>query len=142
MTGRARPSAVVLAFGGIILIGLGLYFIFLRPALLPEDPRFMGTSMAKIHASVPGLLTWLPRVFWVMGGFMFTTGLLTAYIALSSFRQRLRGAAPIAALAGLTSIGLMAAVNFMIGSDFKWMLLAFTLPWALAEVLYWVERPG
>jgi len=73
---------------------------------------------------------------------MFTTGLSTAYIALSSFRQRLRGAAPIAALAGFTSIGWTAAVNFMIGSDFKWLLLAFTLPWALAQVLYWVERPG
>lgn len=142
MTGRSRPySAMVLAFGGIILMGLGLYFIFLRPPLLPEDPRFMGTSLETIHASVPGLLAWLPRVFWVTGGFMFTTGLLTAYIALSSFRQRLRGAAPIAALAGLTSIGLMAAVNFIIGSDFKWLLLAFTLPWGVAQVLYRAERP-
>ncbi len=80
------------------------------------------------------------RVFWVLGGFMFTTGLLTGYLALSSFRQRVRGAAAIAAVAGLTSIGWMAAVNFMIASDFKWPLLAFTFPWAVALVLYWVER--
>lgn len=140
MTSRSRPySAIALAFGGVILMGLGLYFIFLRPPLLPEDPRFMGTSLATIQASVPGLLTWLPRVFWVLGGFMFTTGLLTCYLALSSFQQRGRGAAAIAALAGLTSIGWMAVVNFMIASDFKWMLLAFTFPWALALVLYWIE---
>jgi hypothetical protein len=120
-------------------MGLGLYFIFLRPPLLPEDPRFMGTSLAAIQASLPGLLTWLPRVFWVLGGFMFTTGLLTSYLALSSFRRRERGAAAIAALSGLGSIGWMVAVNFMIASDFRWLLLALTLPWPLALVLYRVE---
>ena len=137
---RCRPdSSISLAFGGLILMGLGLYFIFLRPPLLPEDPRFMGTSLATIHASVPGLLTWLSRVYWVLGGFMFTTGLLTGYLALSSFRQRVRGAAAMAALTGLSSIGWMATVNFMIASDFTWLLLAFTFPWPLALMLYWIE---
>ena len=58
-----RPfSATVLALGGIILIGLGLYFIFLRPPLLPEDPRYMGSSLSEIQATLPGLLPWLRRV--------------------------------------------------------------------------------
>ncbi len=140
MTSRSRPySAVVLALGGALLMGLGLFFVFLRPPLLPEDPRFMGTSLETIEANVPGLLLWLPRVFWVMGGFIFSTGLLTVYLALFSFRQRTRGAAAVAALTGLASMGWMAAVNFMIASDFRWLLLAFTSPWAAALVLYWVE---
>jgi hypothetical protein len=136
-----RPySASVLAIGGIILMGLGLYFIFLRPPLLPEDPRFMGTSLAIVNAKLPGLLKWLSHVFWVMGGFIFSTGLLTCYFALSSFRRKERGVVIVISIAGLTSIGLMAAVNFIIASDFKWVILAFTFPWVLALALYWIER--
>ena len=39
--GAGQLSSAALTLGGVILIGLGLYFIFIRPALLPEDPRFM-----------------------------------------------------------------------------------------------------
>ena len=138
---KLRPySATVLALGGAILMILGLYFIFLRPPLLPEDPRFMGTSMAQVQMSVPGLLIWLRRVFWVMGGYMFATGLLTLYVALTSFRVRVRGAAGVVAISGLTSIGLMAAVNLLIASDFRWLILSFVVPWALALALYRSER--
>ena len=138
---KLRPySATVLALGGAILMILGLYFVFLRPPLLPEDPRFMGTSMAQVQMSVPGLLIWLRRVFWVMGGYMFATGLLTIYVALTSFRDRVRGAPIIVAISGLTSIGLMAAVNLIIASDFRWLILSFVVPWALALALYRSER--
>lgn len=135
-------SSVALATGGFILAGLGIYFVVLRPPLLPEDPRFMGASLETIQAAVPGLATWLRRVFWVMGGFMFTAGLLTMHLALTSFRARSPGAAAVAALTGMTSIGWMVVVNFMIASDFRWLLLAFTLPWAIALVLYGRERAG
>ena len=138
---RLQPySATMLALGGAILMLLGLYFVLLRPPLLPEDPRFMGTSMAQIQLSVPGLLIWLRRVFWVMGGYMVATGLLTFYVALTSFRARVRGVAGVVAISGLTSIGLMAAVNWMIASDFRWLILSFVVPWALALALYRSER--
>ena len=42
---------MVLALSGAILMVLGLYFVFLRPPLLPEDARFMGTSPAAIQAA-------------------------------------------------------------------------------------------
>ena len=142
-TVKLRPySASVLALGGIILMGLGLYFAFLRPALLPEDPRFMGASLSEIQAALPGLSLWLRRVFWVMGGYMFAAGLLTAYVAQTAFRARARGAAGVVALAGLASIGWMAVVNFIIASDFKWVLLAFVLIWILALALYGFEGSG
>lgn len=132
-------SASILAFGGVILIGLGLYFIFLRPPLLPEDPRFMGASLIQIQSALPGLPIWLTRVFWVMGGYMFSSGVLTVYLAVTSYRDRAAGAAAIAAISGCSSIGLMVAVNFMIESDFKWLLLAFALPWLVSLSLYWRE---
>jgi hypothetical protein len=129
---RGKLSSGALTLGGVILIGLGLYFIFVRPALLPEDPRFMGTTLEQIRTSFPGLLDWLPRVFWVLGGYMFSTGLLTCYLARTSFRSRTPGAAWVAALSGVASIGLMVVVNFIIESDFRWLLLSFTTPWFVA----------
>jgi hypothetical protein len=42
---RVHLSSVTLTLGGVILIGLGLFFIFIGPALLPKDPRFMGTTI-------------------------------------------------------------------------------------------------
>jgi len=59
---------------GIWLIGLGLYFIALRPPLLPEDPRFMGATLEQIRTAIPGLEGWLKKVFTVMGGFMAGAG--------------------------------------------------------------------
>ena len=149
MKTKLSPSSAFLAFNGFLLIGLGLFFIFIRPPLLPEDPRFTGTSIDQIQAVIPGLLIWLRRVFWVtlapgasagVGGFMFTTGLLTTYIAVTAFQQLASGARSVVALAGLTSIGWMAVVNFMFDSDFKWLLLAFNLPWILALILSWREN--
>lgn len=129
-----------LALGGIILMGIGLYFIFLRPPLLPEDARYMDTTLAEIQMAAPDLTRWLQKVFWVMGGYIFTVGLLTIYIAFSSFQARARGVLLVIAFAGLSSIGWMTFVNFIIDSDFKWLLLLCALPWAAALILYRIEK--
>ncbi|HDZ74392.1 MAG TPA: hypothetical protein ENH55_16845 [Aurantimonas coralicida] len=107
MNERSIASAS-LVLAGMILMGMGAYFAFLRPSLLPEDPRFMGTTLAEIETAMPGLLAWLPHVFRVLGGFMFTTGLLTAYVAVTVFKAGQSAAAAVIAVAGLTSIGWMA----------------------------------
>ncbi len=129
----------VLALDGVVLVGIGLYFIFLRPPLLAGDARYRDTTLAKIQAAAPGLTRWLQKVFWVMGGYIFTVGLLTIYIAFLSFQTRTRVAFPIIAVAGLSSIGWMTIVNFIINSDFKWLLLMSALPWAAALILYKLE---
>lgn len=71
-TGRcARVGRVLLLACGVWLIGLGVYFIFLRPALLAdEDLRYTGLEVEVINASAPRLMAWLHKVFTVMGGFM------------------------------------------------------------------------
>jgi len=129
----------LLAGCGLLLIGLGAYFVFLRPPLLPEDLRAIGATADQLTARAPGLLVWLRRVFWVLGGYIASTSVLTLYVALAAVRGRARGAAGIATLAGLLSIGWMAAVNFMIDSDFKWLLLAFALLWGIAAWRCWRE---
>ena len=71
---------------------------------------------------------------------MFTSGLLTTYMAVTTFQHLARGVRFVIAFAGLTSIGWMAVINFMLNSDFKWLLLAFNLPWIAALVLSWREN--
>ena len=138
---KLKPySASLLAVGGLLLVGIGIYFVFIRPPLLPEDLRYMQTNLSVINNSVTGLSIWLQKVFWVMGSYIFTTGLLTIFIALTSFRKRASGAFIIVAIAGISSIGSMTVVNFMIGSDFKWVLLTFTLPWIIALILYRLDK--
>ena len=127
----------VLALGGVILMGMGLYFVFVRPPLLPEDLRFMGTTIAQVQTALPGLEPWLARVFGVLGGFMFATGLLTVYVAATVFKTEQLNAHAVIAVSGFASIGWMAITNFVIDSDFKWTLLAFALPWLIALVLSW-----
>lgn len=129
-----------LAAGGLILMAMGLYFGFLRPSLLPEDARYIGTSLVQIRSAVPGLEHWLARVFGVLAGYLVATGLLTVYVAATSFRTEKSGATAIVAVSGLASIGWMAIANFLIDSDFKWLLLAFTLPWVIALALPWTSE--
>jgi hypothetical protein len=135
-------SSVILAVTGVILIGMGLYFVFLRPPLLPEDMRYMSLSAAQIEALGQGLSGWLHRVFSVMGGYMIATGVLTVTLAATSFRARDRFAVVGVVVAGIVSIAWMSAVNFIIGSDFKWILLGIALLWASSVGFFWLERRG
>ena len=136
-----RPwSSLVLAVYGFMLMAMGLYFIFLRPALLQVDLLYMKITLPDILKNDLGLQSWLKKVFWVMGSYIFTTGLLTFYIARTSFRTREKSAFVIVVISGFSSIAFMAAVNFIIGSDFKWLLLVFTLPWALALIFYRLNK--
>jgi hypothetical protein len=133
-----RPlSAILLTVCGVILVGIGLYFILIRPAFLPEDARYTGASLAEIQVVAPNIAQWLGRVFWVLGGYIVATGILTIYLAMSPFRKRMRGAALAATLAGIASIGLMATVNIVIDSDFKWPILGVATLWAVALTLFW-----
>ena len=133
-------SSILLTLNGVVLMLLGLYFVFIRPSLLPEDIRFMGTTLDNIRGTLPGLLLWLRRVFWVMGGFMFASGLLILYVAQTSFTNHTLQARLIVTLAALSSIGWMAMVNFLIDSNFKWLILSFNLPWIVALILSGGER--
>lgn len=132
-------SAILLAAAGLAVAGTGLYFIFLRPPLLPEDIRYVGLSSAQLGIVEPRLEAWLGQVFRVFGGYILATGVLTITVAATSFRAHHRGAALGAAIGGATSIGLMTAVNFTIHSDFKWVLLVIASAWACSLVLFWFE---
>jgi hypothetical protein len=121
---------MLLAASGILLVGVGIYFLVLRPPLLPEDIRYMGLTQAELQSIGPRLTSWLTQVLRVMGGYVAATGVLALTLAATSFREHQAVAGLGAGIAGALSIGLMAAVNFMIHSDFKWVLLGMALVWS------------
>lgn len=133
-------STIILTIAGLQLILMGMYFVFIRPPLLPEDLNYMGYIEQNVQHTIPGISIWTQKVFWVMGGYIFTTGALIVFISFTSFQSRIRGVFLIVLLAGITSIGLMTIVNFMIDSDFKWLLFIFALTWAIALILYKLNK--
>ncbi|RWB25948.1 hypothetical protein [Mesorhizobium sp.] len=142
MKAAANPwtiSSATLALAGMIIAGIGLYFIALRPPLLPEDVRYMNLSAAELEAFGPRLAIWLTQVFRVLGGYALATGVLLIALALTAFRTRHPVALAGALVGGASSIGLMSVVNFTIGSDFRWALFACALVWALSLALYSFE---
>ncbi len=145
MNPESKPwtlSSIVLILAGVTLIGVGLYFILLRPPLLPEDVRYMALPAAQLDILRPRLELWLTHVFRVMGGYVPATGVLAVTLAATAFRARQKGAAIGALIGGAASIGWMTVVNFMIDSDFKWVLLGMALLWACSLGLFWFERKG
>lgn len=86
---RLKPYFVTaLTLEGILLIALGLYFAFLRPPLLPEDIRFISSQAISLKSQSLGLSNWLNKVFVVLGGYIFSCGLLMIYISQTTFWNR------------------------------------------------------
>ncbi|MBN9345825.1 MAG: hypothetical protein J0I48_06390 [Devosia sp.] len=141
MTDKApwRASAVLLILAGLSITGIGVYFVVVRPPLLPEDLRFLGTSAVDIAAGTPRLAAWLSNVFRVLGGYALATGLLTIALAATSYRRREPLAIAGAVAAGASGIGLMVFTNFAINSDFRWVLLALALLWVASLISVTLE---
>ena len=137
VVGKNRHASTwMLTACGLWLVGLGLYFIVARPPLLQEDQRFMGTTLAQIRTAVPGLESWLRKVFTVMGGFMTGAGVLTVFVATGAMPPRLKGTSWAIALSGALTVALMSATNFVLNSDFKWLLFVPALVWLVGLVFY------
>jgi len=127
----ATVGSWLVTAAGFALVLIGGFFLAGRPALLPEDLRFMGVTREHLDQAVPTLARWLRRVFWVLGGYIATTGLLVMYLARTELRTGNPSALAVLVLAGVTSAGWMTAVNFLLRSDFRWALLALDGVWVL-----------
>ena len=135
--GIRRIAAGLIGVCGVYQVAVGLYFSALRPALLPEDFRFLATGEASLHAGVPKLETWLHLVFVVLGGQMAAVGALVVGSSLRIFHAQVRNRRELVWLgaAGLLSVGTMAGVNFALRSDFRWLLIAPGVAWSAGLVL-------
>jgi hypothetical protein len=133
---RHRWSRWLMCSCGAWLLGLGAFFVFLRPPLLPEDLRYIGVTLEALRAAAPALEGWLAKVFVVMGGFMAGAGALTLYVALSQPKLGWLGTVGVLAFTGLVTVGLMSAVNFALGSEYRWLLVVPMLAWAFGTWLH------
>jgi hypothetical protein len=64
-------SSRMLILASLALVGLGLYFVFIRPPLLPEDERYIGAPARELGGAGPHLAGWLGHVFRVVVGVNF-----------------------------------------------------------------------
>ncbi len=135
-TSSVRLSSWLLTACGIWLIALGAYFMFFRPALLPEDPRYFGAVLERLREAAPRLEAWLRIVFTVMGGFMAGAGVLTVFVARTAVLARQVGTGWVIALAGIPTVVLMSTMNFVLHSDFRWLLLLPAVLWLAAWANY------
>ena len=124
-------AATLLGTWGVYHIITGLYFIFARPSLLPEDLRASVTTIAAVRRAAPGLEAWLDWVFAVLGGQMAASGVLLAGAAFRVVRGHRPNKVEVAAYgaAGLLSVTLMSGINFALGSDFRWFLVGPVILW-------------
>jgi len=126
---KLHISAWLLIACGVWLIGLGAYFIAVRPPLLPEDLRYMDVTLSQIRIAAPFLESWLSKVFTVLGGFIAGTGVLTVFVATATKTYQPMATSWAIAVTGVLTVGLMSAINFALASDFKWLLLIPALLW-------------
>lgn len=116
---RGRPGWIVVLAFGLLAVGTGLYFMALRPALLPEDLRFTGLHQPEV---APALARWLRIVFRTWGGFVVGLGLMVVG----------HGAAYLVNRPALSRIGMAAGCvfafasfvlsNIQLRSDFLWFI--------------------
>ncbi len=129
-------AAWLFGVGGAILVGIGGFFLLARPALLPEDLRYLRRTAGEIDAAVPSLREWLRLVFIVLGGYAVATRTLTIYLAATDIRNAESSAVAVLAVAGASSSGgVMALVNFALHSTFRWLLSAAAALWIVATLV-------
>jgi hypothetical protein len=76
---REPVVAGLLGLLGVSTLGTGLYFLFVRPAMLPEDFRFTGLGPELLPARMS---EWLRIVFRTWGGFMVGFGVVLMGVAV------------------------------------------------------------
>ncbi len=110
-----RMGAFLLVVLGVLTLGTGLHFVFIRPAMLPEDVLFAGTDPSLLK---PEMLAWLRIVFRTWGGFIVSFGIMMMSVGvylLTSHAALLRLGV---ALALPVAFGQFLASNVRLHSDY------------------------
>lgn len=127
-----RAVVIALFVLGLLTTGTGLYFMALRPPLLPEDMRFAELSGS---AAAP-LVRWLSIVFRTWGGFITGFGicLLGQAVYFKTSRDLwLRVGTAAGALVAFSSFLIS---NLQLHSDFLWFIaLLFVVALGSAALL-------
>ncbi|MVT27053.1 hypothetical protein GNZ21_11925 [Nesterenkonia alkaliphila] len=130
---KDRLSGVVTIVLSVFTLGTGLYFMVLRPPLLPEDIRFSGIDTSTLP---PAFLDWLGVVFPTWGGFITGFGIVLLGIGLYLLSGRILWLYLGTAAGILVAFGRFVYSNIVISSDFLWFITGlFALALGLALIL-------
>lgn len=110
-----RAVAGVVGALGVLTLGLGLHFLFVRPAMLPEDSRFTGVAPAELPARMSD---WLRIVFRTWGGFLAGFGVVLVGVAAYLFTAPRVLLCWAAALGVFVAFGRFLFSNLTIRSDY------------------------
>ena len=123
MSSRRTTGMLTLVLGALTLC-TGLYFVLLRPAMLPEDVRFVGTSATAIS---PGMERWLRIVFRTWSAFVAGFGLTLGGFGGTLYTGRRTWLRAGVAVGTTLAFAQFVASNFMLRSDFLWFVASLGL---------------
>ncbi len=131
-SGSQRGALALVAFG-IVAAAVGIYFMALRPALLPEDLRFAHLERSDVPAP---LLPWLRIVFRTWGGFVVGLGVLLLGQGIAGYTNRSGWARGGTAIGVVFAFGSFLVSNIQLGSDFLWFIgLLFAFAFTVACIV-------
>ena len=102
-------------------MGTAVFFLVLRPALLPEDIRHTGIVPGTLP---PAFLEWLGTVFRTWGGFIAGFGVLLLGIGGFLLSGRARCLYWATAIGAVVAFGRFLFSNILLDSDFLWFISA------------------
>ena len=118
---RDALSGILLLVLGLLTMGTAVFFLVLRPALLPEDIRHTGIDPGTLP---PAFLEWLGTVFRTWGGFIAGFGVLLLGIGGFLLSGRARCLYWATAIGAVVAFGRFLFSNLLLDSDFLWFISA------------------
>jgi len=120
MDSGKNPLSGALIFAlGVLTLGTAIYFLALRPPLLPEDIRHSGIDIATLP---PAFFDWLGVVFRSWGGFIAGFGIVLLGIGTFMLTGRTRWLSWATAAGVLVAFGRFVYGNTILNSDFLWFI--------------------
>ncbi len=130
---HSQWGALAIVAFAIATTAVGIYFMALRPALLPEDLRFAHLETGDIPAP---LLPWLRIVFRTWGGFVVGLGVLLLGQGIAVYTNRSGWSRSGTATGVVFAFGSFLVSNIQLGSDFLWFIgLLFAFALAVAGIV-------
>lgn len=137
-TTQNRLSGGLLTILGVLAFGTGIYFLGIRPTLLPEDIRFTGIDEATLPQA---FLDWLGIVFRTWGGFITGFAIVITGIGVATFSGDAKWLRYGTAAGILVAFGRFAYSNLVISGDYLIFIASmFILAVITAALLLW--KPG
>lgn len=137
-TTQNRLTGGLLTILGVLAFGTGIYFLGIRPTLLPEDIRFTGIDEATLPQA---FLDWLGVVFRTWGGFITGFAIVIIGIGVSTFSGDAKWLRYGTAAGILVAFGRFAYSNVVISGDYLIFIASmFVVALIAAALLLW--KPG